>query len=278
VSDWFKSEAVNMQSPADVIVMALAEHDPIRVFACFSGGNDSAVTTHFSMKRELAHEVFNINTGIGIPEAREHLYRTVDRFNWPLRVKTPPAFSYEQIILKWGFPGPGAHAYPYRWLKERAIEQLVRETKKEFNDRVMLITGVRASESARRMGFCKPVHRDGALVWVAPMYSWSQGQMDDYMEQHKLVRNPVTEKLGISGECLCGAFASPNERKRIARHYPEFNSYLSVLEAQVEDANQPYCRWGNGVRIDPNQGKLDFTPKFMPMCAGCSLLGREQTA
>ena len=265
VTEWFKAPVVDMRAPKEVLDMAISEFKPVRVFACFSGGNDSQVSTHYAMQNEYAQEVFNINTGIGIPEAREHLYRTVDRFNWPLRVKTPPELNYEEMVMKFGFPGPGAHTYPYAWLKERAVEALIRETKRERSDKLMLVTGVRQLESARRMGYVEPVYKDGATIWVAPFYSYSRRERDAYMERHMLIRNPVTEKLGISGECLCGAYAAPGERKKLNRFYPEFDSYLAVLEARAKEAGQPYCEWGNGRRDDPNQGDLDF----MPMCVNC---------
>jgi len=267
MADWLTIQDSQPMSPEEVMELALKQYPCIRSFACFSSGNDSQVSTHFSMTNGYAQEVFNINTGIGIPEAREHLYRTCDRFSWPLRVKTPPELTYEQMVLKFGFPGPGAHTYPYVWLKERAINELVQETKRHHSDQVMLITGVRETESARRMGFVEPIHKQGAQIWVAPFYGATTRERDAYMEMHRLVRNPVTEKLFISGECLCGAYASKGERSRIKKFYPEFDSYLSWLEGHAEESGQSFCRWGNGVRIDPNQTKLDF----MPMCNNCLL-------
>ena len=71
--------------------------------------------------------------------------------------------------------------------------------------------------------------------------------------------------VGISGECLCGAFAKPKERGRIQRHYPDLDSYLVWLEGRAKEIKQPYCEWGNGRRDDPDQNDLDF----MPMCVNC---------
>lgn len=197
MAEWFTWQNIpNPQSPEDVLSEAISEYKPVRVFACFSSGNDSIVSTHIAMKHG-AHEVFNINTGIGIPEAREHFYRVCDQFQWPFRVKVPPELSYEEMVLRFGFPGPGAHTYPYVWLKQRAIKELVRETKKDWADRVMLVTGVRESESARRMGFVEPIHRDGATVWVAPIYSFDVKQRDAYMQKHGLPRSPVSDLIHI---------------------------------------------------------------------------------
>ena len=265
MSDWFTIQNSLPVAPEEVIQQALKEFSPVRVFACFSSGNDSQVSTHWAMTNGYAQEVFNINTGIGIPEAREHLYRVCDRFSWPLRVKTPPDLSYEQMVLRHGFPGPGCHVYPYVWLKERAICELVQETKREMSDKVMLITGVRQMESARRMGYTEPIYKEDARIWVAPFYAYSSHERDAYIEKHRLVRNPVTERIGISGECMCGAFARARERDRLLRFYPDMDSYLCWLEERAKELKQPYCEWGNGRRDDPNQSDLDF----MPMCVNC---------
>lgn len=59
-------------TPYNVMEQALNQHNPVRIFAMFSGGNDSIVSTHFAMEHG-AHEVLHINTGIGIKETREFI-------------------------------------------------------------------------------------------------------------------------------------------------------------------------------------------------------------
>jgi 3'-phosphoadenosine 5'-phosphosulfate sulfotransferase (PAPS reductase)/FAD synthetase len=143
MSDWFTAPLVpRAQVPELIIRQSIEQHNPVRIFACFSSGNDSLISTHIAM-RNGAHEVFNVNTTIGLPEAREHFYAMCEKFRWNHRVKFPPDRDYETMVMEDGFPGPGAHIYPYSWLKERAIRELVAESKVAVHDRVMLITGVR---------------------------------------------------------------------------------------------------------------------------------------
>lgn len=123
-------------TPSETIATAVLEHKPVRIYAMFSGGNDSMVSTHFAMNNG-AHEVLHINTGIGIPQTREFVRETCKAFGWPLREEHPPDKTYRDMVLYRGFPGPGAHAYAYSWLKERALRKVIRECKAKVRDRVM---------------------------------------------------------------------------------------------------------------------------------------------
>lgn len=256
-----------MESDAlDVMVrgVGLEARPPVRIYAMFSGGKDSIVSTHFAMEHG-AHEVLHLNTGIGIRQTREFVRDTCKYYGWPLREEHPPATTYRQFVLKHGFPGPGSHRYAYSWLKERALRKVVREAKTKVKDRVMLMTGVRNLESARRMGFVEPVVRQGAMVWVAPMYQFSDIDMHAYRAKHNLPLSQVSKDLGMSGECLCGAFASPGEFERIAKFYPEAADEISELEIDAKLAGV-HCRWGTRPK---RGGALSEDLPFMPMCVSC---------
>lgn len=245
-------------------VDAFTRH-PIRCrYALFSGGNDSICSTHLAMTNGWANEVIHIDTGIGIAATHEHAVQVCKRFLWPYRVIKPPDWNYRDMVLRRGFPGPAAHRYAYSWLKERAIAKLVRETKEKRFDRIALITGVRNRESARRMGYTEPIIRMDARIWTAPIHSWSKADCQQYMQYYNLPRNPVSDILGFSGECLCGAFAKPGEMKVIEQHYPEIALKIHALEVEAKFAGK-HCVWGTR---PPKERKLD-DEAFLPMCVGC---------
>lgn len=249
----------------DVMVQAFALNPPVRrIYALFSGGKDSIVSAHFAMENG-AHEVVHINTGIGIRQTREFVRDTCAARGWPLREIHPPAKTYRQYVLENGFPGPGAHRYSYSWLKERALRKLVRETKQTSKDRVMLVTGVRNLESARRMGYVKPIVRVGAQVWTAPCYNWNDIEMHTYRTDNDLPLSEVSKQFGMSGECLCGSFAAPGEMERLERFYPEASDEIHALEIEAKDAGV-HCEWGKRPR---RGGRLSDELPFMPLCVGC---------
>lgn len=239
----------------------------MKTFALYSGGNDSLVSTYQAMLSKQADEVVHVHTGIGIRETLEHVKAVCTRYGWPLRILTPPVKTYTDMVLKYGFPGPGSHRYAYSWLKERALRKLVRETKQSRRDRVGLITGVRRQESARRMGYVQPEIRVGATVWIAPCYGHSKADNLGIIQREKLPVNPVTKVLGMSGECLCGAFAKPNEfEQKILPNFPETACQILSLQRAARDQGV-HAVWGTK---PPQEKPLDRDDiPWMPLCSGC---------
>lgn len=235
----------NMESlGASILERAIQEHRPRHIFCLFSGGHDSLTATHFVMQRLPGMaSVVHIDTGIGIPETQQFVVDTCARYGWPLKIYratentkadgTPDPQDYDQIVLENGFPGPGAHRIMYSKLKQRQIRRLVREHKQNRADRIMLVSGVRRQESKRRMGNVAEIQREGAQVWVAPLMHFSDTEQHRYMVDNALPRNPVKDRLCMSGECLCGAFAHPGELKEIEFWYPEVGARIRNLEKRA---------------------------------------------
>ena len=227
-----------------ILQEAVDAHRPVRVFALFSGGHDSLCAAHLASRSPRFDGCVHINTGIGIEETREFVRTTCRTHGWPLRELHPP-MSYEEIVLQWGSPGPAGHTMVYGRLKERCLRSLVREVKTSRSDRVVLVSGIRRQESVRRMGYVEPVQRDGARVWVAPLLNWSHDDKYAYIAANRLERNPVVDRLCMSGECLCGAFARKGELDEIAFWYPGAAARIKALERKAEAAGAPHPRWGH---------------------------------
>lgn len=245
-------------------ILASVDFRPIvKRFALYSGGNDSICSTHLAMNNGWADEVIHIDTGIGVRQTHAHAIEVCERMGWPYRVLTPPNWTYEDMVLRRGFPGPAAHRYAYSWLKERPIAKLVRETKTHRMDKVILITGVRNRESARRMGYTKPVVKMGARIWVAPLFTFSKADCQQYIAYYGLPRNPVSDELGYSAECVCGSFAKDGELSIINRIDPETGMQIALLQQKAKLAGK-HCVWGTR---PPKERKTDDA--FMPMCVGC---------
>lgn len=225
-----------------ILNQAFAEHAVAAMFGLFSGGHDSLVATHLASQHPRFTAAAHMNTTIGIEATRRFVRSTSEAYQWRLREFLPPA-TYREIVLEHGFPGPGGHRFMYIRLKERSVRQLVREAKTRRADRIMLVTGVRLSESTRRMGNVEPIARDRAQLWVAPILHWTDDDKDEYMALHSLPRNPVVDRLCMSGECLCGAFAKPEEMAELEEAYPEVAEELRGLERDAAAAGV-YARWG----------------------------------
>ena len=275
-----RAESDLRASAAGIVNSAVNEHgQPTNTFLLYSGGNDSSVLLDVCSAH--ADAVVFINTGIAIPDAVEHARSTAGRTGLPFIELHPPR-SYESLVLnEWnGLPGPGAHRYTYIRLKERCIEELLRQARTYNGERFMLLTGARKEESVRRMGTSEPASRRGGQVWVNPLHWWTNAEMRAYRTAHALPITPVSEHLHMSGECLCGAMADQDENRQeraaIAFFYPEFDEYLTHLERKARFAGCKYTEWGvkrPDDRIDSQvDGQLtlgDVDAEWSPLCQSC---------
>jgi 3'-phosphoadenosine 5'-phosphosulfate sulfotransferase (PAPS reductase)/FAD synthetase len=264
------SEQLFKRDADRILTDAIVEHRPRKVFALFSGGNDSSVLTSWarmSIGARLDAAVF-IDTGTALPGVREF----VEDFcaNRYLKLLVYEAGdAYQRFVREHGFPGPGAHRFAYVWLKERQLDALVREHKIERRDRILLLTGVRRAESIRRMGTVRPVWRDGATVWVAPLIDWSNHDMREFRARHDLPESDVAALMHRSGECNCGAFAAQGEREMLHDVYPEwFASVIAPLERETGR------QWGRAARADSRR----YGAEPSPLCTDCTLFDSLEVA
>lgn len=255
-----------LQHAERVLAVAKKEAPFSTKWVLFSGGNDSLVLLHVIAKTLgwPIDGVVHVNTGIGIPETNAFARATVEE--WGLNfIELHPPRSYEQVFIEDriinGLPGPGMHRIAYARLKERPVAAFVQSVKRSYWDRVILLTGIRHSESQRRMGYGeKLVNRERAQVWANPIYYVSDALMKAYRAEHALPVNPVSEHLHMSGECLCGSFAHPGELDEIGFFYPEVAARIRGIEEQAEAAGLTYCKWG------ARRGENDTAG---PMCSSC---------
>lgn len=270
------SELINIG--VDRLKRAIEIHKPSHVFALYSGGNDSRCGAEIACRVPQFSGCVHCNTGIGVEETREHVRETCREKGWPLlEYKAtentfadgrPDPQDYDTIVRQNGFPGPGQHWRMYVRLKDRGLARLMREHKQHNKDRVIFVSGVRSAESVRRMGTVEEVKRDGGRVWVAPIHDWQTSDKESVFQQQGIKGNPVVECLGMSGECLCGAFATPGEEKKVAHYFPYIGERLNRLYEQVKD-KFPW-RWDQKPPAKPKDHRDQTLLPFMPMCWNCN--------
>lgn len=262
----------------ELVAQARVQHAPIASFCLFSGGGDSAVLAHRC--REHYESLVFIDTGTAVPGVREHVERFAAWLEKPLRVyDSTDAFrrmvlggyvmSNGEVSPALGFPGPAQHGRAYTRLKERQIEALVRDAKNGHarSVRVLLLTGVRRAESARRSKRM-PITRRGGSVFVNPLIDWMDREMAEYRATHEFPQSDVVALLHRSGECNCGAYAQLGEREMLRDLWPEwFERTIGSLEREAEDAGISMCRWGNRPI-----GANGASGSAGPLCSSCEAL------
>jgi 3'-phosphoadenosine 5'-phosphosulfate sulfotransferase (PAPS reductase)/FAD synthetase len=249
-----------------VLDEAIEQHAPSHVFAMFSGGHDSLTSTAIAADHPRFTAAVHINTGVGIRETRQFVRTTCEQHGWPLLEYFPDAKTYRDLVIEKGMPGgPKAHNTQFYWLKQRQIRRLVAEHKTHRHDRIALISGIRASESERRMAgaLAVPVRRDGCQLWINPILDWSAVECSRFMQQRGLARNQVVDLLHRSGECLCGALAKASEIHDIEAWFPEVAAELHAYEDLAREHGHAEDVWaGRKRRVPKTQARL-------PLCWSC---------
>lgn len=243
-------------------------HGALYMAPLFSGGHDSLCATHLASQHpKFGGVVHHIDTGIGAAYTRRFVERVCDSQGWTLKVWKSPA-TYEQFVRERGFPGPGRHQWVYNRLKDRCVRRITSGKAPR-----LLLTGCRSEESVRRMGTVEPVkmgEKDGKgktinrkRIWTAPCHDWSKAEQMAYMDEFWLPTNKLKVAVGMSGECFCGAFASPGERELIREHAPDVEAEIVRLTAIAKECGT-HCEWGT--RPTPGTRMVAETG---PMCSSC---------
>lgn len=249
----------------------------VAVCALVSGGNDSYTVAH--LFRDVATHQMHANTGTGIEATREFVRATAAEWGVPLIEHSPkPGQGYfdlvrgnvmarnrktGELVQTWpgGFPGPAAHAIIYQRLKERSFEQVPHDFGISGSRKhcVVLLGGRRRPESKRRAKV-PYMDIDGTLAFISPMAVWHKADLLVYrMMFPDTPLNPVTQVLGMSGECGCLSYAVAEEPERWRAAYPNEPFILMVNEVEAEladrvDIPEHRKKWGWGADYeDPDQ-------------------------
>jgi 3'-phosphoadenosine 5'-phosphosulfate sulfotransferase (PAPS reductase)/FAD synthetase len=223
----------------EIIIKAIAKYNPCVNLVGFSGGGDSITVCFLMDLLDIPFRAMFANTGTGIKETVQYIRETSKRYNWRLIEKNPDYKTYEELVMEVGFPGPDMHKQMYAMLKERCFRQVMRMFDKKRDK--LILTGARLVESVRRKKNTKELRRDGHQVWVNPIMYWNEDDKDEFADVMGIPQNEVSKNLGMSGECLCGAYAKPGELERVCKFYPDTGEQIKQLEKKVKAKGFP---WG----------------------------------
>jgi len=256
---------------AESTVGALHDLGGTHVALC-SGGRESTVATHVSVRWGPCDTVVYLDTGTGAEANRRFVERVADEFGaMLLTLRTPE--DYADLVDEHGFPGPSQHQKMYTALKERQIGRLATKVNGRGNPSDLhLWTGVRMRESRNRMGSVERVQERDRWTWVAPIYDWTEQEVRRYHERMQLPKNHLWRTLGRSGDCFCGAFGSPEELiDAEAAGCDRLVDDLRNLESEADRDDEKGCwGWGGMTPAEQRAERAENDEEQMMLCSTCS--------
>lgn len=262
----------------ELVRLSIETHLDARTLAAkavlFSGGNDSTTMLHLMrMLGQVTHTI-HVNTGIGLEETRVFVRRISAEWGIPLiEQHPPPGCTYKELVLAHGFPGPAHHYKMYQRLKERALDaaRIPLGVHRSRKIRALYLAGRRREESIRRMDISL-YETDGSVIWVSPFAEWTKLDLNTYRLIYDVPRNEVADQLHMSGECLCGSFAKPDELAMIGDYYPRMREEIEELEGLIADREDiPLYRrtWGWGAYKHLAELPQRRPSKVGRLCSSC---------
>lgn len=263
-----------MESSLEIFKQATVEYPPYATVIMFSGGDDSLTTLYVAKALGIQVDyIVHVNTKTGIPDTTEYVRKLALEVDIPY-IERDAGDKYENYVLRKGFFGRGitAHSYAYHILKKTQFKNglsSIRQRKRNRN--ILLLNGGRRQEGRNRMTrMIDPIKAEGRNVWVNLINEWSKKECMDFLYDNNIKRNPVTEILHRSGECMCGTMQSLEARKEATFWFPKWGTWLDNLEQRVGEKGF-YWGWGENIPKSfslVKQGQM-IMPGFMPMCTGC---------
>jgi len=248
-------------------------------YVAYSGGKDSGIVLDLISKeysKQFKGVIF-VDTGIATDATIEFVKDWCEKNNYPLNMlhasdvkrvrkseygKIGDPFTFENLVINFGFPTAGGHGLTMGWLKYYPMRKFIYGKIKE-GERPCIISGVRRGESKRRSkrkAYQEYINKDGKLTFVTPLYYKSNEWVSEYWILNDIKRSPVYNTLHISGDCLCGCFNKKEELGLLEMFHPEVYEEIKRLEKLVKEKGTPeaqrYLTWGNHnqstLKVEPN--------------------------
>jgi 3'-phosphoadenosine 5'-phosphosulfate sulfotransferase (PAPS reductase)/FAD synthetase len=267
------------------ITLLIVEYSPYAIVVMFSGGDDSLTAYHVARYLEIptTHFLHGV-TNTGITETTDFA-RQVGKQSGLRYIEANAGNAFDEYVLRKGFFGIGeiAHENAYHILKNQrfraTLSQHIRQRKRNRN--ILLLTGARKQESNRRkLMTMNPIRPDGSNIWVSLINDWTKLECLEFLDGQG--RNPVTEILHRSGECLCGTMQSLETRREVSYWFPYWGKRMDSLEKEA--CSRGFCwKWGEDlpavIKAQKSRDKAirngQLELGWLPMCHSCQLNHNE---
>ncbi len=202
------------------------------VIVSYSGGKDSLVSLHLTLRTGIRPYLLFNDTGIEMPQTRRIVEETARKYGLEL-LKADAGDSFWRAVERVGPPGKD-----YRWCcKVTKLAPLARLLEEKFPDGALNIVGQRAFESLDRARSPR-VWRNrwiSKILNISPIQEWPQLLVWLYIWKEKLEYNPLYERGFDRIGCYMCPAAFSAEYEFVKEAEPQlWKKWESKLEAWSE--------------------------------------------
>lgn len=224
------SEKVEKLNPVEALGF-LSDLFPRKVVFSTSLGQEDQVITQLIADNDLSIHIFSLDTGRLFPETLDLIARTESKYNRKIQVLYPEKASLENLIATIGINGF------YDSVENRKSCCHVRKVeplKRALAGNSIWVTGLRSEQSANRSSMRK-IEWDEAnhIIKFNPLLDWSYDELISYIQENKILYNPLHDKGFISIGCApCTRAISAGEDARAGRWWWEESKKECGLHAK----------------------------------------------
>ena len=169
-------------SARDIIAWALAQGG--RTIATTSMGKNAAVMLHLVSQVDAGVPTVWVDTGYNLRDTYVVAVRLIRDLDVNMHVYSPLMTSERRNALMGGIPSVEEEQQHQEFTRQVKLEPFERALA-EFSPDIWL-TGIRREETEHRKTL-DIVSEDGrGIIKVAPIFYWSEDDLEDYMAQHEL--------------------------------------------------------------------------------------------
>lgn len=176
------NETLRDASPQDIIAWALDRGRP--TIATTSMGRNAAVMLHLVAQVDKTLPTIWVDTGYNLRDTYIVAERLIRDLDINIHVYSPEMTSERRNAIMGGIPTVDEEERHQEFTRQVKLEPFDRALQ-EFQPDVW-ITGIRREETEHRKTLDIVSVDNRGIVKVAPIFYWSEEQVEDYMEQFQL--------------------------------------------------------------------------------------------
>ncbi len=182
------AESLERSSPQDILHWAVDVYGKALALSVSFGNPEGMVLLDMLSRITDKAQVFTLDTGFLFEETLRFREEAMKRYPLPLKVLTP-GLTVEEQVARYGLELYGCA--PDLCCEIRKIEP----QRRFLRDYGAWVTGIRRDQTSHRVD-TPSVSWDEyfGVAKIAPLTSWSAGQIEKYVQEHDVPLNPLLER------------------------------------------------------------------------------------